>query len=64
MGGAAGALPAAVDGNRLMSGLCARDTVSITVLQKLRFFLQAMVGGKGALLRADEGCVLIDLSAA
>jgi 4-aminobutyrate aminotransferase len=47
-----------------MSGLCARDTVSITVLQKLRFFLQAMVGGKGALLRADEGCVLIDLSAA
>lgn len=47
-----------------MSSLYARDAASIAGLQKLRFFPQAVVGGKGAMLRADDGRVLIDLSAA
>ncbi len=46
-----------------MSGLYARDAVSVAGLQKLRFFPQAVVGGKGAVLRADDGRALIDLSA-
>lgn len=45
-----------------MSGLYARDTASIAGLQKLRLFPQAVVGGKGAALRADDGHKLIDLS--
>lgn len=47
-----------------MSGLYARDAASVAGLQKLRFFPQAVVGGKGATLRADDGRALIDLSAA
>jgi hypothetical protein len=47
-----------------MSGPCARDTVSIPVLQKLRFFSPAVDGGKGAQLHADDGRALIDSSAA
>lgn len=64
MGGAAGALPALGDGERELSRLYARDTASVAGLQKLRFFPQAVVGGKGAVLRADDGRELIDLSAA
>lgn len=64
MGRATGALPAAVDGNRQLSELYARDAVSVAGLQKLRFFPQAVVGGKGAVLRTDDGRTLIDLSAA
>lgn len=47
-----------------MSGLYARDQTALAGLQKLRFFPQAVVGGKGAILRADDGRDLIDLSAA
>ena len=47
-----------------MSGLYARDAASVARVQKLRFFPQAVVGGKGATLRADDGRALIDLSAA
>lgn len=47
-----------------MSGLYARDAASIAGVQKLRFFPQAVVGGNGAILRADDGRALIDLSAA
>lgn len=47
-----------------MNGLYARDTAAIAGLQKLRFFPQAVVGGKGAVLRTDDGRALIDLSAA
>lgn len=47
-----------------MSGLYARDTAAIAGLQKLRFFPQAVVGGKGAVLRTDDGREVIDLSAA
>lgn len=47
-----------------MTGLYARDAAAIAGLQKLRFFPQAVVGGKGALLRTDDGRTLIDLSAA
>lgn len=47
-----------------MTGLYARDAAVIAGLQKLRFFPQAVVGGKGALLRTDDGRTLIDLSAA
>ncbi|MDP3194221.1 MAG: aminotransferase class III-fold pyridoxal phosphate-dependent enzyme [Tabrizicola sp.] len=47
-----------------MSGLYARDAASVAGLQKLRFFPQAVVGGKGAVLRTDDGRALIDLSAA
>ncbi len=41
----------------------ARDAAAIASLQKLRFFPQAVVGGHGARLRADDGRDLIDLSA-
>ena len=64
MGHAAGALPSAVNGSRQVSGLYARDVASVAGLQKLRFFPQAVVGGKGAVLRSDDGRALIDLSAA
>lgn len=64
MGQAAGAMPAAVHGLNRMSGLYARDAASVAGLQKLRFFPQAVVGGKGARLTADDGRALIDLSAA
>lgn len=47
-----------------MSGLYARDAAAVAGLQKLRFFPQAVVGGKGASLTADDGRTLIDLSAA
>lgn len=47
-----------------MSGLYARDAAAIAGLQKLRFFPQAVVGGKGAVLRTEDGRNLIDLSAA
>lgn len=47
-----------------MTGLYARDGAAIAGLQKLRFFPQAVVGGKGAVLRADDGRDLLDLSAA
>jgi 4-aminobutyrate aminotransferase len=47
-----------------VSGLYRRDAASVAGLQKLRFFPQAVVGGTGALLRTDDGRVLIDLSAA
>lgn len=47
-----------------MSGLYARDAAAVAGLQKLRFFPQAVVGGRGATLRSDDGRRLIDLSAA
>jgi len=47
-----------------MNRLYARDAASVAGLQKLRFFPQAVVGGKGAILRTDDGRALIDLSAA
>jgi 4-aminobutyrate aminotransferase len=47
-----------------LSELYARDAVSVAGLQKLRFFPQAVIGGKGAVLRTDDGRTLIDLSAA
>jgi 4-aminobutyrate aminotransferase len=47
-----------------VSGLYDRDAASVAGLQKLRFFPQAVVGGKGAVLTADDGRALIDLSAA
>ncbi|MDQ2067806.1 aminotransferase class III-fold pyridoxal phosphate-dependent enzyme [Xinfangfangia sp. CPCC 101601] len=47
-----------------MSDLYARDSAAIAGLQKLRFFPQAVVGGKGATLEADDGRSLIDLSGA
>lgn len=46
-----------------MNDLHARDAAAIAGLQKLRFFPQAVVGGRGAVLRADDGRDLIDLSA-
>jgi 4-aminobutyrate aminotransferase len=47
-----------------MNGLYARDTAALAQVQKLRFFPQAVVGGKGAILRTDDGREVIDLSAA
>ncbi len=64
MGRATGALPATVHGIRQLSGLYTRDAASVASLPKLRFFPQAVLGGKGAKLCADDGRVLIDLSAA
>lgn len=46
-----------------MNGLYARDGASVAGLQKLRSFPQAVVGGKGTILRTDGGRALIDLSA-
>lgn len=51
-------------GYREVNGLYARDTAVIANSQKLRFFPQAVVGGKGAVLRTDDGREVIDLSAA
>lgn len=47
-----------------MSGLYDRDAAAIAGLQKLRFFPQAVVGGRGVKLRAADGGELIDLSGA
>lgn len=46
-----------------MNNLYARDTAAIAEVQKLRFFPQAVVGGKGAVLHTDDGRDLIDFSA-
>lgn len=46
-----------------MSDLYDRDMRANAGLQKLRFFPQAVVGGKGARLRTDDGRWLLDLSA-
>lgn len=47
-----------------MTSLYARDSATIAGLQKLRFFPQAVVGGKGAVLHTDDGRDLLDFSAA
>ena len=47
-----------------MKELHARDEAALAKVQKLRFFPQAVVGGKGASLRTDDGREVIDLSAA
>jgi 4-aminobutyrate aminotransferase len=47
-----------------MKELYARDETALAKVQKLRFFPQAVVGGKGASLRTDDGREVIDLSAA
>ncbi|MCA0273871.1 MAG: aminotransferase class III-fold pyridoxal phosphate-dependent enzyme [Proteobacteria bacterium] len=41
-----------------------RDAAALAGLQKLRFFPQSVIGGKGARLRSDDGRELIDLSGA
>jgi 4-aminobutyrate aminotransferase len=47
-----------------MTSLYARDSAAIAGLQKLRFFPQAVVGGKGAVLHTDDGREVIDFSGA
>ena len=44
-----------------LTGLYERDAASVAGLQKLRFFPQAVTGGRGATLRAEDGRKLIDL---
>lgn len=46
-----------------MNNLYDRDTAAIADVQKLRFFPQAVVGGKGAVLYTDDGRDVIDFSA-
>lgn len=45
-----------------MTDLYARDLGALSSLQKLRFFPQAIRGGRGARQVADDGRALIDLS--
>lgn len=47
-----------------MNSLYRRDMATFAGLQKLRFFSQAVVGGKGATRRTDDRREVIDLSAA
>ncbi|PLU83685.1 aspartate aminotransferase family protein, partial [Sinorhizobium medicae] len=46
-----------------MPGLYARESRSISSMAHLRFFPQAVVGGSGAYLTADDGRRLLDFSA-
>ena len=46
-----------------MTGLYERDAKVISRMSHLRFFPQAVVGGKGAWLRSDDGRELLDFSA-
>lgn len=46
-----------------MPGLYARESRSVSKMAHLRFFPQAVVGGSGAYLTADDGRQLLDFSA-
>lgn len=46
-----------------MSGLYARERQSVSSMAHLRFFPQAVVGGSGAYLTADDGGRLLDFAA-
>ncbi|MEW9613164.1 aspartate aminotransferase family protein [Shinella sp. S4-D37] len=46
-----------------MSGLYARESRSVSTMAHLRFFPQAVVGGSGAHLTADDGRKLLDFAA-
>ena len=46
-----------------MAGLYERDAKAISRMSHLRFFPQAVVGGRGAWLRSDDGRDLLDFSA-
>lgn len=46
-----------------MSGLYARERKSVSSMAHLRFFPQAVVGGSGAYLTADDGRRLLDFAA-
>lgn len=46
-----------------MSGLYARERQSVSSMAHLRFFPQAVVGGSGAYLTADDGRRLLDFAA-
>lgn len=46
-----------------MSGLYARERKSVSCMAHLRFFPQAVVGGSGAYLTADDGRRLLDFAA-
>ncbi|MCJ8149196.1 aspartate aminotransferase family protein [Shinella sedimenti] len=46
-----------------MSGLYARERQSVSCMAHLRFFPQAVVGGSGAYLTADDGRRLLDFAA-
>lgn len=45
-----------------MTGLYARDAAALSRMSHLRFFPQAVVGGQGCYLRADDGRDLLDFS--
>lgn len=46
-----------------MNGLYDRESRSVSTLAHLRFFPQAVTGGKGSLLRGDDGRDLLDFAA-
>lgn len=46
-----------------MSGLYAREAQSVSRMAHLRFFPQAVVGGRGAYLTGDDGREILDFSA-
>lgn len=46
-----------------MNGLYDRESRSVSSLAHLRFFPQAVTGGKGAMLRGDDGRELLDFAA-
>ncbi|WP_295811788.1 aspartate aminotransferase family protein [uncultured Nitratireductor sp.] len=46
-----------------MNGLYDRESRSVSTLAHLRFFPQAVTGGKGCLLRGDDGRDLLDFAA-
>lgn len=64
MGRTAGTVSPTGCGCKTVTDLYARDTAAIAGLQKLRFFPQAVVGGKAATLHTDDGRAVIDFSAA
>ena len=46
-----------------MTGLYERESRSVSTLAHLRFFPQAVTGGKGSMLRGDDGRDLLDFAA-